>query len=140
MNSTSQQPIRGPEWSGAQVTRTSLRVEPMSKAQQRQLLHESLRSRADEKRQQIQKFVVDVLMPPTPIATTPPDSSRSGNMKRARSVKAWKVTRNSNDFREFKKELSKSGVCTSNGAFLHPVVDEHQSAHRLMRSWNAKTA
>lgn len=122
-------PIRGPEWSGAQVTRTSLRVEPLSKAQMRKLQSNSFRRNADAKRHQIQTYIGSVLMP----------SPLNQKQKVRRTDKAEKIIMSSDDFRDFKKEVGATGLQTTNVAMLNPILDQHQSPHRLMRSWNAKS-
>ena len=112
-------PIRGPEWSNAQVTRTSLRVEPISKSQQRQLRQDSIRDKTEQTKQQLHNLFK------TYVPGMNNSQSRRSGLQRSLSEKGLYAATHTDDFRRLKKELSATGVRTTNKAVLAPVLQDH---------------
>jgi hypothetical protein len=134
-------PIRGPEWSNAQITRTSNRVEPLSawQLQDLQQPEESIRIKFDRCIQQyhdaICKYVPQLVRKPVQIERT--------IGQKAVSEKCLFAATNTDDFRKLKEELCATGVMNINNAVIVPVVGDHECLHtstNMPRSWGPRAA
>ena len=130
-----QTPIRGPEWSNAQVTRTSMRVEPLSNSQLQVLRKDSIQTKVDQHIQKIRQAICARV----PGLKRSAQTARSVG-QRAVSEKCLFAATNTDDFRKLKKELSATGVVNINNVVIVPVVGEHECLHASMQSWGPRAA
>lgn len=135
-------PIRGPEWSNAKITRTSIRVEHLSawQLQDLQKLEGSIRTKFDRCIQHLQKAICTRV---PGLGQKTPQMQRSIGEK-AVSEKCLFAATNTDDFRKLKEELSVTGVVNINNAVIISVVGDHECLHinpaEMQKSWGPRAA
>jgi hypothetical protein len=129
--------IRGPDWVDAKVTRTSIRVEPMTAVQKQQLRHDSQRARALQRSEDLNELIKRCASKLSLGIWTDTNGIEQQEIQRSLSAKGIYATEHPEDFRQLKKELRQTRfVNTSNKAVLDPIVNAHEAKQNLLRSWS----